>query len=136
MELRQAYQSRVTTHSRNALAPSYLNTVPFFTNFLLLNSDVNLQSVLLGHDYSPTGFSTRDLVFFDTRFQRALGLRPPPIRSPTRASSSRNTNRAQHTPRSAHTPTAHRLHERPWLAAAYVWVSPWRVVSPRRTPLR
>ena len=46
MELKQAYQSRVTTHSRNALAPSYLNTVPFFTNFLLLNSDVNLQSVL------------------------------------------------------------------------------------------
>ena len=48
MELKQAYQSRVTTHSRNALAPSYLNTVPLFTNFLLLNSDVNLQSVLHG----------------------------------------------------------------------------------------
>ena len=101
MELKQAYQSRVTTHSRNALAPSYLNTVPFFTNFLLLNSDVNLQSVLLGRDHSPTGFSTRDLAFFDTRFQRALGLRPSPIRSPTRASSSRNTNRAQHTARAA-----------------------------------
>ena len=97
MELKQACRSHVITHSRNALAPSYLNTVPFFTNFLLLNSDANLQSVLLGHDYSPTGFSTRDLVFFDTRFQRALGLRPSPIRSPTRASSSRNTNRAQHT---------------------------------------
>ena len=39
-------------------------------------------------------------------------------------------------PRGVHTPTAHRLHERPWLAAAYVWVSPLRVVSPRRTPLR
>ena len=60
MELKQACRSHAITHSRNALAPSYLNTVPFFTNFLLLNSDVNLQSVLLGHDYSPTGFSTRD----------------------------------------------------------------------------
>ena len=61
MELKQAYQSRVTTHSRNALAPSYLNTVPFFTNFLLLNSDVNLQSVLLGRGHSPTGSSTSTL---------------------------------------------------------------------------
>ena len=100
MELKQAYQSRVTTHSRNALAPSYLNTVPFFTNFLLLNSDVNLQSVLLGHDYSPTGFSTRDLVFFDTRFQRALGLRHLPSarrREPPRAATptARNTPRAR-----------------------------------------
>ncbi len=107
MELKQAYLSRAIVPSRNAIAPSYLNTAPFFTNFLLLNSDVNLQSVLLGHDYSPTGFSTRDSDFFDTRSQRALGLRPSPIRSPTRASSSRNTNHAQHTARAAY---IHPLH--------------------------